>query len=353
MASKITGNVALDKALTQINKTFSREFITTKPTITQAPVVSTGSLGLDCAIGGGLPENQITEIYGLESSGKTSLMLSWAARVQKKHPDRYVLLVDKEHSMTASFINGFGINPEKLLYSRPFTTSEALDSILDLVRTGEICFLGLDSIGTLTPPKSNEKSVTASNVGGVSKILTEFFNQYDQIGSDNNCTSVFINQLRYNPGVMFGNPETTPGGTALKYHAWLRLRAGIAKPSTKTPGAFVVDLSIKKNKIRPPVARKINFDFVYAKGVDPILDTLNAGKDLGVLAFAGQALKMLDETNTMVNLCNGGAEGFKNLVISNPAILDKIAELCIARANDLSVDPINSTSENEIDDNGE
>jgi recombination protein RecA len=332
MAAKITGNATLDKIIGKINKDFSREFISPRPIAEQVETIPTGSLSLDCAIGGGLPKGKIVELYGMESCGKTSLTLYWAAQAQKIDTKRYVLIVDKEHAMTNKFITGFGIDPDRVIYSRPDTTAEALDSVLALVRSGEICYLGFDSIGALAPPNAVEKSTIDANVGGVAKILVNFFTEYNQVADAAGCTSVFVNQMRYNPAKMFGSPETTPGGTALKFFAHLRLRASEAKPSAKTPNAFTVGLKIKKNKSRAPVDRSIGFDFIYARGPDPIMDILNAGKDLGVLAFAGPNLKMRDGDKEVI-LCGGGATGFNELVEKDPSVLDKISKACLEKAN--------------------
>jgi RecA/RadA recombinase len=149
--------------------------------------------------------NYIANNIVVHNCGKTSLTLFWAAQAQRLDKERFILIVDKEHAMTNKFMTGFGIDPSRVLYSRPDTTAEALDSVLALVRSGDICYLGFDSIGALSPPNAVEKSVVDANVGGVSKILVNFFTEYNQVADAANCTSVFVNQLRYNPGKMFGN----------------------------------------------------------------------------------------------------------------------------------------------------
>lgn len=202
---KMSGDLAIDKVIAKINKDFGRDFIGTRPIVSKTPMQTSGILGLDCATGGGLPVGKIVEIYGPEACGKTSLTLFWASLAQRDNPDKYVLIVDKEHSMVHDFIMGFGLDPKRIIYMRPDTTKEALDPLLSLVRTGRFCYLGFDSIGALAPPNAVEKSVVDANVGGVSKILVNFFTEFNQICDATGCTSVFINQMRYNPGQMFGN----------------------------------------------------------------------------------------------------------------------------------------------------
>ncbi len=335
-APKLTGDPVIDKTIAELNKKFSREVIGLGPTVEKVKPLPTGSLSLDVATCiGGWPISRIVEVYGPEASGKTSLGLLAVAQFQlwqaKLGLPEKAIVVDAEHTMTKELFSGFGLDMDSIIFVSPRSASEALQSTMDLVKTGKFGFLMFDSIDAMLSDTALGKDVTANDMGGISKPLARFFREYGPLTEENGCTSYFVNQLKYNPGAgTHANPETTPGGTALKFYASMRLRMSAAKPSEHLPGAFRAKLKFKKNRCAPPRESDIEFDFIYAKGPDPIMDVLGAAKDLGVLAFAGPTLKF-DGPSGPETISTGGAAGWRNACLSDPSLLDKVRVACLAK----------------------
>jgi len=284
--TKHTGDPVIDSVINQLNKKFSKDLVTLGPVIRDVPGVSTGSLGLDLALGiGGVPEGRIIEIFGPNASSKTSLCLVIAANAQRKHPGKKALIVDVEYTMTESFIAGFGLDMDNILFSQPDTAEEALQVTMDLTKTGGLCAVVFDSIDACQREAMLNKDLGAADVGGISKLASRFFREYSKVCPKTNTTAMFINQIKLNPGAgMYANPETTPGGTALGFYASLRMKAWPIKPSKDTPNAYEAAYKITKSKVAPCPMDKIEFEFIYGRGPDPILDTLNAAKTAGILA---------------------------------------------------------------------
>lgn len=209
---KVVGSPGIDGVINAIEKLFGKsDLITLGPNRSKIGAVSTGSLKLDLGIGiGGLPRGRIIEIYGPESSGKTSLALATAAQYEANkhtwgHQDRWVLIVDAEHSITIEQIEGFGLDPDRIVFARPDTGSEALQIMMDLVKTGEIGFAIFDSIDAVQTEAQLKKKMNEQEMGGASKVLNRFFREFVKTCLKTETTAVFMNQLKYNPGVMFGS----------------------------------------------------------------------------------------------------------------------------------------------------
>lgn len=332
---KVTGDPIIDRTIAEMNKQFSKDIISLGIGKESYKTFSTGSLSLDLATGiGGWPAGGIIEIYGLESSGKTSTGLLALAEWQRAsealgQQDLYALIVDVEHSMTGALFKGFNIDMTRVIYSKPDSSEESLQITMNLVKTGKVGFVLFDSIGSLITELQLGKDVGATDVGGTSKQLARFFREYCKLAENLGVTSIFLNQLTYNPGIKMGNPETTPGGGALRYAAWMRLKAYPAKGSENNTNAYRQRLKFVKNKCRPPRATEVEFDFIYAKGPDPAVDVLNAAKDLGIMAFAGPTLKLRHLDGTEETVSKGGLEGWKTAVATDDTLLDKVRTACL------------------------
>lgn len=337
-APRITGNILIDAAMAELNK--NKTLVSRAVPIKMVPPIPTGSLGLDLATKiGGLPQGRIIEIYGPEASSKTSLCLSWAARAQKMFPEKFILIVDMEHTITDDFLQGFGIDPDRIVFGQAETVGDAFQIVMDMTKTGQFCFVVFDSIDACQTEAMLKKQVGDADVGGISKVAARFFREYSKVTVHTNTTAVFINQAKQNPSPFGG--ETTPGGTSLRFYATLRIRASQIKESKTMKNAYVVTLVIKKNKLGPRPRDEITFDFIYGVGPDPVIDTLNAAKDVGVLAFQGPTLQ-LREGDKKTPICKGGSAGWLLLCQQEPSWLDRIRDACIAAkktGNEIPADP--------------
>lgn len=332
-------NPILQKTINKLEKGFSRPgLITFGPSKEQVEVVSTGIFSLDLGLGtGGWARGRIVEIYGPESSGKTSIALAslqayqaWQKTLPDEHPDKNKLgvVVDAEHTLVGSFFKTMGIDTDRILYAKVNSAEEAFQVLLDLGKTGQIGFIVLDSIDALQNQRQLSKTMSENDMGGISKDTARFFREYSKIAEENEIISLFINQLKYNPGAM-GNPETTPGGTALRFYASMRLKTMAQKPSKEVPGAFMGRVKIAKNKCSPPIADEINFHFVYARGVDKISDLIINAKTLGLVRFAGQSAILTPPNQEPETVSKtGGKVGFAEELKNNPELLARVEKLC-------------------------
>jgi recombination protein RecA len=205
MSAKVTGETALDALIRAVNKQFGREVISNEK-YEKADPTPTGSIQLDIALGiGGVPQGRIIEILGEESSGKTSLALSMLSQWQVNNPDKWVLIVDIEHSIDDAFMLGFGINIDKVIHVRTDSAEEALQCVRDLPKSGHVGWVIFDSVGGAQTAKMQQKDVGSADVGGISKLMHDVLRSIVSTGSNNDCTFVFLNQITYKIGVMFGN----------------------------------------------------------------------------------------------------------------------------------------------------
>jgi recombination protein RecA len=281
---------ALDAALGQIERSFGKGSIMklgSREAATEAEVVSTGSLGLDIALGiGGLPKGRIVEIYGPESSGKTTLALHAIAEAQKTGGT--CAFIDAEHALDPSYAKKLGVNIDDLLISQPDAGEQALEIADTLVRSGAIDVLVIDSVAALVPRAELEGEMGDSHVGLQARLMSQALRKLTGSISRSNCIVIFINQIRLKIGVMFGNPETTSGGNALKFYASVRLdirRIGAIKEREQVIGNQT-RVKVVKNKMAPPF-KVVEFDIMYGEGISKRGELLDLGVQANVVEKSG------------------------------------------------------------------
>ena len=281
---------ALKAALGQIEKQFGKNTIMhlgDESVAMDVDVVSTGSLGLDIALGiGGLPKGRIIEIYGPESSGKTTLTLQTIAQCQKQGGT--CAFIDAEHALDPIYARKLGVNTDELLVSQPDNGEQALEITDMLVRSGAIDMIVVDSVAALTPKAEIEGEMGDSHMGLQARLMSQALRKITGNAKRSNCMVVFINQLRMKIGVMFGNPETTTGGNALKFYASVRLdirRFGSVKNGDEIIGS---DTRVKviKNKMAPPF-RQAEFQIMYGEGTNHLAEIIDLGVEMDLVGKAG------------------------------------------------------------------
>ncbi len=280
---------ALDAAMSQIEKQFGKGTVMLmgdhKPQA--VPAISTGSLGLDIALGiGGLPKGRIVEIYGPESSGKTTLTLQAIAECQKAGGT--AAFIDAEHALDPVYAERLGVNLNNLIVSQPDTGEQALEITDMLVRSGAVDLIVIDSVAALTPKAEIDGDMGDSHMGLQARLMSQALRKITGSISRSNCMVIFINQIRMKIGVMFGNPETTTGGNALKFYASVRLdirRIGAVKDGDEVIGNET-RVKVVKNKMAPPF-KEVLFDIIYGKGVDHMGEVIDIGVKLGLIEKSG------------------------------------------------------------------
>lgn len=280
---------ALDAALGQIEKQFGKgtvQFLGDAPRETM-PSVSTGSLGLDVALGiGGIPWGRVVEIFGPESSGKTTLTLEIIAQAQKQ--GKTCAFVDAEHALDPSYAEKLGINLDEMLVSQPDTGEQALEVVDMLVRSGGVDLLVVDSVAALTPRAEIEGEMGDAHVGLQARLMSQALRKITGNIKNANCTVAFINQIRMKIGVMFGSPETTTGGNALKFYSSVRLdirRTGSVKSGDEVIGNET-RVKVVKNKVAPPF-KQAEFQILYGKGIHHAAEVVDMGVRCGLVDKAG------------------------------------------------------------------
>ncbi len=280
---------ALDAALTQIERAFGKGSVMRlgDRQAVDAEVVSTGSLGLDIALGiGGLPRGRVVEIYGPESSGKTTLALHTVAEAQKRGGT--CAFVDAEHALDPVYARKLGVNVDELLISQPDAGEQALEIADTLVRSGAVDVLVIDSVAALVPRAELEGEMGESHVGLQARLMSQALRKLTSSISRSNCMVIFINQIRLKIGVMFGNPETTSGGNALKFYASVRLdirRIGSIKDRDTVVGNQT-RVKVVKNKMAPPF-KAVEFDIMYGEGVSKTGELIDLGVQVGIVEKSG------------------------------------------------------------------
>lgn len=281
---------ALDSALAQIERQFGKGSIMrlgVDTPIVEIEATSTGSLGLDIALGiGGLPKGRIVEIYGPESSGKTTLTLHAVAEEQKK--GGVCAFVDAEHALDPTYARKLGVNLDELLISQPDTGEQALEIVDTLVRSGAVSMVVIDSVAALTPKAEIEGDMGDATVGAQARLMSQAMRKLTASIGRSNCMVIFINQIRMKIGVMFGSPETTTGGHALKFYASVRLdirRIGAIKDRDEVVGN-TTRVKVVKNKVAPPF-KQVEFDIMYGEGISKMGELVDLGVKAGVVDKSG------------------------------------------------------------------
>ncbi|WP_299921607.1 recombinase RecA [uncultured Pelagimonas sp.] len=314
---------ALDSALAQIERQFGKGSIMKLGdgnAIQEIEATSTGSLGLDIALGiGGLPKGRIVEIYGPESSGKTTLTLHCIAEEQKK--GGVCAFVDAEHALDPQYAKKLGVDLDELLISQPDTGEQSLEIVDTLVRSGAVSMVVVDSVAALTPKSELEGDMGDSNVGVQARLMSQAMRKLTGSISRSNCMVIFINQIRMKIGVMFGSPETTTGGNALKFYSSVRLdirRIGAIKDRDEIVGNQT-RVKVVKNKVAPPF-KQVEFDIMYGEGISKMGELLDLGVKAGVVEKSGAWYSYGDER------IGQGRENAKNYLRENSRISYEIED---------------------------
>jgi len=325
---------ALELALAQIDKQFGKGAIMrlgqAEKLVTEA--VSTGSIALDIALGvGGIPKGRITEVYGPESSGKTTLALHLVAESQKT--GGICAYVDAEHALDPEYARKLGVDIDSLLVSQPSTGEEALEITDGLVRSGAISLVVIDSVAALVPKAEIEGEMGDSHMGLQARMMSQAMRKLSGSVSKTGCVIIFINQLREKIGVMFGNPETTPGGKALKFYASVRL--DIRRVETLKQGTDMVGNRVKvkvvKNKVAPPF-RQAEFDIMFGTGISRSGGILDMAIELGLANKSGSWFTYGDQR------IGQGRENAKQYLEEHPEVMAEME----SRIREIAVGPVES-----------
>ncbi len=313
---------ALESAISQIEKSFGKGSVMKlgAKTAMNIEAISTGSIGLDMALGvGGVPKGRIIEIYGPESSGKTTLALHVAAEVQKA--GGVAAFVDAEHALDPVYAKALGVNIDELLISQPDTGEQSLEITDTLVRSGAVDIVVVDSVAALVPKAEIEGEMGDSHMGLQARLMSQALRKLTGSISKTHCTVIFINQIRMKIGVMFGSPETTTGGNALKFYASVRIdirRIGAIKDKDEVVGNQT-RAKVVKNKVAPPF-KIAEFDIIYGEGISKAGEIIDLGVKAEIIEKSGSWFSY-----NSVRI-GQGRENVKQYLLDNPEIMDEIEQ---------------------------
>ncbi len=320
-------NKALGLALDTIEKQFGKGSIMKLGEAHKANVetISTGSLSLDIALGGGIPKGRVIEIYGPESSGKTTLTLHAIAEVQRNGGT--AAFIDAEHALDPAYAKRIGVDVENLLLSQPDNGEQALEITETLVRSNAVDLIVVDSVAALVPRAEIEGDMGDSHMGLQARLMSQALRKLTGVISRSKATVIFINQIRMKIGVMFGNPETTTGGNALKFYASVRM--DIRRIAQIKQGEEIIGnrtrVKVVKNKVAPPF-RQAEFDIMYNRGISKSGDIIDLAVEKGIVEKAGAWYSYKDQKFAQ------GRESAKDYLEKNPKVMDEIAKQVTAAA---------------------
>jgi recombination protein RecA len=342
MAKKVTGIAEIDMIARALSKKFGKDSVMSMgPKIVECDTIPTGSTSLDCTIGvGGFPSDRIIEIYGPESAGKTSLALQLMREYLKNRGyDRPPVFIDLERTTSIDMIRSMGIEPEKVIFCYPDTAEEAMQIAIDLGKSGAVGMVIFDSVDAAQSEKETKRQMNEMGVGDLPRVMSKSMRSLSKVCVDNKVCYIFINQIRMKIGVMYGNPETTSGGRALPFYASLRLRVS-SKLSKTSPGTLDMKVKVAKNKLAPRRSDPAEFEFVAGRGINPYSDLIMYAKSLGLMRFAGSAVKLSLPGEEEFTLCTGGKNGAREAIQSDAELYTKIRDACNNKSNPQSEDPV-------------
>ena len=349
----VNKNKALDAAVTQIERAFGKGSIMRlgQREVVDTEIVSTGSISLDIALGiGGLPRGRVVEIYGPESSGKTTLALHALAEAQKNGGT--CAFIDAEHALDPIYAKKLGVNVEEMLISQPDAGEQALEIADTLVRSGAVDVLVVDSVAALVPRAELEGEMGDHHVGLQARLMSQALRKLTASVSKSNTTLIFINQIRIKIGVMFGNPETTTGGNALKFYSSVRLeirRIGAIKDRDEVIGNQT-RVKVVKNKLAPPF-KMVEFDIIYGEGISKVGEILDLGVTAGIVEKSGSWFSYNSER------IGQGRENAKAYLIENPDVANQIEAMIRQNAgliaDDMMAGPGGDGGDDSGDDSGD
>lgn len=319
---------ALQLTIEKLEKTYGKGTVMklSDEKVMDVPAISTGSIGLDVALGiGGIPRGRITEIYGPESSGKTTLTLHCIAEAQKA--GGMAAFIDAEHAFDKLYAEKLGIDTENLLISQPDNGEQALEITEHLIRSGAIDIIVIDSVAALVPKAELEGEMGDSRMGLQARLMSQALRKLTGTISKTGCSCVFINQLREKIGIVFGNPETTTGGHALKFYSSVRLdirRIGQIKEATNEVTGNRTRVKVVKNKVAPPF-KVVEFDIMYGEGISKVGEIVDLGVELDIIQKSGSWFSYKG------NKLGQGRDGVKKIIEDNPELMDELEEIITAK----------------------
>jgi recombination protein RecA len=317
-------NKALESAISLLEKRYGRGAIMHLDASSHEKIaaISTGSVGLDIALGiGGIPKGRIVEIYGPESSGKTTLALHLAAETQKQKGT--VVFIDAEHALDVNYAKRLGVDTSTLLVSQPDCGEQALEICEALIQSGSVSLVVIDSVAALVPRAEIDGEMGDQQPGMQARLMSKALRKLTALASRSNCTILFINQIRMKIGVMFGSPETTSGGNALKFYCSVRLdvrKIGSIKENTSDVVGNRVRVKVVKNKVAPPF-REAEFDIIFNEGISKVGEVVDIGVEKGLVDKSGAWYSFKGER------LGQGREGAKTFLKEHPEVLEEISKL--------------------------
>ncbi len=327
---------ALQLTIDKLEKTYGKGTVMklSDNVVLDIPAISTGSLGLDMALGvGGIPRGRVIEIYGPESSGKTTLSMHCIAEAQKA--GGLAAFIDAEHAFDKSYAEKLGIDIENLLISQPDNGEQALEIAEHLIRSGAIDIIVIDSVAALVPKGELEGEMGDSKMGLQARLMSQALRKLTGAINKTGCACIFINQLRDKIGVMFGNPETTTGGNALKFYASVRLdirRIGQIKEGADNILGNRTKVKVVKNKVSPPF-KVVEFDIMYGEGISKVGEIIDLGVEFDIIKKAGSWFSY--EGNKL----GQGRDAVKNLILDNPELMEELEKKIKEKSGILKPDP--------------